>query len=106
MRKQSICFVLLCVMHAHNCCRCDEVNLDGSLKPLGQERSSYSHAQKMRASMTYAFGRVLKLGALSWHQSEGTGRWIGNPSVSDVVSTYMLSLRRRKVGFGCTRSVQ
>ncbi len=61
-------------MHAHSCCRCDELNLDGSQKPLGQERSSYSHAQKMRASMTYAFGRVLKLGGQSWHQNMMTGR--------------------------------
>ncbi len=51
----------------------------------------------MRASMTYAFGRVLELGALPWHQNEMTGRWVGNPSVSDTVSTFMLSLRRRKV---------
>ena len=48
--------------------------------------------------MTYGFGHVWKLGALPWHQSEVTGKWVGNPSVSDIVSTYMLSLRRRKVG--------
>jgi len=90
------------ITYAYNYYRCDEINLDGTQKPYGQERSSYSYAQKMRASMTYAFGRVWKLSALSWHQSEVTGRWVGNPSVSDLVSTYMLSLRRRKVGWSIT----
>lgn len=51
----------------------------------------------MRASITYAFGRVWKLGILPWHQKEMSDEWVGNPSVSDAVSTYMLSLRRRKV---------
>jgi hypothetical protein len=54
----------------------------------------------MRASMTYAFGRVWELGALPWHQNEMTGVWVGNPSVSSRVSTYMVSLRRRKVEWG------
>ncbi len=85
------------LQHVCDCCRCDEINLNGSQKPHEEERASYSHAQKMRASMTYAFGRVLELGALPWHQNEMTGRWVGNPSVSDTVSTFMLSLRRRKV---------
>ena len=97
--------IIIDITHAYNCYRCDEVNLDGSQKPYGQERSSYSYAQKMRASMTYAFARVQKLGALPWHQSEVTGRWVGNPSVSDIVSTYMLSLRRRKVKWGITYAI-
>ena len=85
---------------AYSCCRCDELGLDGSSKPLGHLRSSFSHAQKMRASITYAFGHVWKLGTLPWHENESTGRWVGNPSVSNEVSAYMLSLRRRKVGWG------
>ena len=51
----------------------------------------------MRASMTYVFGRLLKLGSLAFHYNEASASWIGNPSVSEAVSTYMLSLRRRKV---------
>ena len=47
--------------------------LMGLKKPYGQERSSYSYAQKMQASMTYAFGCVWKLGVLPWHQNETTG---------------------------------
>lgn len=79
------------------CCRCDELDLEGKIKPSTQERSSYSYAQKMRAAATYAFGRLHQLGNVPWHRSEVTGQWVGNPSVSETVSTYMLSLRRRKV---------
>ena len=61
-------------------------------------RATYGHAQKMRASMTYAFGCIHGLGSMHWQQRpEGA---IGNPSVSEVVSRYMLSLRRRKVQAG------
>jgi hypothetical protein len=63
---------------------------------------TYAHAQKMRAAMTYAFGRLHGLGTLPWHQSETTGQMVGNPSVSDTVSSYMVSLRRRKVQAGET----
>jgi hypothetical protein len=56
----------------------------------------------MRASMTYAFGRLLKLGSLAFHYNQASASWIGNPSVSEAVSTYMLSLRRRKVKAGET----
>ncbi|KAJ7847634.1 hypothetical protein B0H14DRAFT_2769829 [Mycena olivaceomarginata] len=56
----------------------------------------------MRAAMTYAFGRLLGLGSLPWHQSESTGKMVGNPSVSETVATYMTSLRRRKVRAGET----
>ena len=47
--------------------------------------------------MTYAFGRLHGLGTLPWHQSEITGTMVGNPSVFDTVSSYMVSLKRRKV---------
>ncbi|KAJ7737404.1 hypothetical protein B0H14DRAFT_3117790 [Mycena olivaceomarginata] len=77
--------------------RCDERNFDGTMKPHDQKRDSYNHAQKMRASMTYAFGRLCGLGSLPWHESEVTGRMVGNPSVSETVATYMTSLRRRKL---------
>lgn len=50
--------------------------------------------------MTYAFGRLCGLGSLPWHESEVTGRMVGNPSVSETVATYMTSLRRRKVNSG------
>ena len=77
--------------------RCDEIKLDGSRKPPTEKRGSYVYAQKMRASMTYAFGRIHGLGSQSWQKSEVSGRMIGNPSVSESVATYMMSLRNRKV---------
>lgn len=51
----------------------------------------------MRAAMTYAFGRLHGLGPTPWHSSEDGAGTEGNPSVSTQVSSYMLSLRRRKV---------
>ena len=50
----------------------------------------------MRAAMTYAFGRLHGLGSTPWHASESSGVMFGNPSVSNVVSSYMVGLRRRK----------
>ncbi|KAK7013549.1 hypothetical protein R3P38DRAFT_3322519 [Favolaschia claudopus] len=75
---------------------CDERDFDGTKKDSQILRESYAHAQKMRAAMTYAFGRLHGLGSLPWHESEATGRMVGNPSVSETVATYMTSLRRRK----------
>jgi hypothetical protein len=54
----------------------------------------------MRAAATYGFGRIYGLGNVPWRKSEVNSNWIGNPSVSEVVSTYMISLRRRKVRAG------
>lgn len=82
--------------------KCDEVNLDGKPKGVKVERQSYMYAQKMRAAATYGFGRIHHLGNAPWRQSEVTGKWVGNPSVSETVSTYMVSLRRRKVRAGET----
>ncbi|KAH9007804.1 hypothetical protein EDB84DRAFT_1671914 [Lactarius hengduanensis] len=78
---------------------CDELNLDGTKRPSNEVRATYGTAQKMRASMTYAFGRLHGLGSMDWHCSEG-GSMVGNPSVSEMVSWYMLSLHRRKVRAG------
>ncbi|KAH7903548.1 hypothetical protein BJ138DRAFT_1107580 [Hygrophoropsis aurantiaca] len=80
---------------------CDEIKLDGSRKPKSEYRDSYGHAQKMRAAMTYAFGRLHGLGQVAWQESP-PGHWLGNPSVSSTVSSYMCSLRRRKVRGGET----
>jgi hypothetical protein len=77
--------------------RCDEILLDGSKRQLSAERGTYSHAQKMRAAMTYAFGRLHGLGSTPWHESESAGRMVGNPSMSNIVSSYMVGLHRRKV---------
>ncbi|KAJ3851060.1 hypothetical protein EV368DRAFT_83926 [Lentinula lateritia] len=81
---------------------CDEINLDGSEKDKSKERSTFTHAQKMRAAATFGFGRIHGLGMLAWHRSEYTGKMLGNPSVSETLTSYMLSLRRRKTLIGET----
>ncbi|KAJ3822043.1 DNA breaking-rejoining enzyme [Lentinula raphanica] len=75
---------------------CDLIKLDGSPVASNKERSTYTTAQKMRAAATFGFGRMCGLGNLAWHRSEFSGKMLGNPSVSETVSSYMLSLRRRK----------
>jgi len=80
--------------------RCDTIGLDGKPVPLNSPRGSFTHAQKLRASMTYAFGRIYGIGSQAWQRStnaNGTVSKIGNPSISEEVSRYLLSLRRRKV---------
>ncbi|KAF8806494.1 hypothetical protein BYT27DRAFT_6628346 [Phlegmacium glaucopus] len=79
---------------------CDAINLDGTAKDSSTVRSSYTHAQKMHASMTYVFGRMYGLGSLPWHYDNTQDLMVGNPSVSEKVSSYMVSLRRRKVQAG------
>ncbi|KAJ3727517.1 hypothetical protein C8R42DRAFT_754999 [Lentinula raphanica] len=81
---------------------CDLIKLDGSPVASNKERSTYTTAQKMRAAATFGFGRMCGLGNLAWHRSEFSGQMLGNPSVSETVSSYMLSLRRRKVDSGET----
>ncbi|KAG7087150.1 hypothetical protein E1B28_013130 [Marasmius oreades] len=79
---------------------CDTVKLDGTVRPKSEVRKSYSHAQKMRAAATFGFGHLHSLGNVTWQQSEVTGKMRGNPSVSQQVSLYMISLHRRKVKAG------
>ncbi|KAJ3926810.1 MAG: DNA breaking-rejoining enzyme, partial [Lentinula lateritia] len=82
--------------------RCDELNLNNTRKDASIERHTFTHAQKMRAAATFGFGRVHGLGMQAWHRSETTGRMLGNPSVSETLTSYMLSLRRRKTQIGET----
>ncbi|KAJ3804797.1 hypothetical protein F5876DRAFT_52871, partial [Lentinula aff. lateritia] len=76
---------------------CDELNLNNMKKDASIERHSFTHAQ--RAAATFGFGRVHGLGMQAWHRSETTGKMLGNPSVSETLTSYMLSLCRRKVSF-------
>ncbi|KAH9479416.1 hypothetical protein JR316_0008006 [Psilocybe cubensis] len=81
----------------------NDTGLDG--KPATGPRGTYTHAQKMRASMTYIFGRIYGLGSQPWKQArseKGVVYMEGNPSISEKVSSYMVSLRRRKVQAGET----
>ncbi|KAF9232477.1 hypothetical protein BU15DRAFT_37458, partial [Melanogaster broomeanus] len=85
--REAPTFIVAWIMNA-----CDSITLKGSTKPASVERGTYGHAQKMRAAMTYAFGRLHGLGEMSWHPSEVPGnesKMLGNPSVSVHVSSYM-----------------
>ncbi|KAH7871103.1 uncharacterized protein C8R40DRAFT_1055162, partial [Lentinula edodes] len=66
------------------------------------ERHSFTHAQKMRAAATFGFGRAHGLGMQAWHRSETTGKMLGNPSVSETLTSYMLSLHHHKTQIGET----
>ncbi|KAJ7603612.1 hypothetical protein DFH06DRAFT_949969, partial [Mycena polygramma] len=79
---------------------CDVIDTDGNPISKDKEVPTYAHAQKMRAAMSYAFGRLHRLGTTPWQESQGHST--GNPSVSELVSSYMVSLRRRKVQAGET----
>ena len=62
-------------------------------------RVTYSTAQKMRAAISHKFSREYGLGMESWTVSPTEpGKWHGNPSLLNVVSQYMISLHRQKVG--------
>ncbi|RXW16917.1 hypothetical protein EST38_g8936 [Candolleomyces aberdarensis] len=78
---------------------CDDTNPDQTKKPATQTRASYSHAMKMRAALTYGFGRYYGRGSNEWHMLED-GRFIGNPSISSEVARYMVALRKRKKAQG------
>ncbi|KAH9927788.1 uncharacterized protein B0H18DRAFT_1084655 [Fomitopsis serialis] len=60
----------------------------------------YATAQKMRAAISHKFGRDFGFGEQSWGQNPLTGKYSGNPSLSVVVSQYMVSLQRRKIRAG------
>ena len=76
---------------------CDDIGLDGKPKDPSISIDSYSHAQKMRAAATYGFGHLNGLGSIPWQKSEVSGKMLGNPSISEDVSRYMISLRKKKV---------
>ena len=67
-------------------CSCDELQLDSNPKPSTTTHGTYSHAQKMQASMTYIFGCIYGLGSLLWHKNETTGKPI---SLSDSLQLHV-----------------
>ncbi|KAK0494913.1 hypothetical protein EDD18DRAFT_1076755, partial [Armillaria luteobubalina] len=85
---------------------CDDMYIDGTSKPKDVQCGSYSHAEKIHAMACYGFKKILQTGEVPWHQLEGsnrpTGHWVGNPAISEIVLTYMVSLHRRKVQQGET----
>ncbi|KAK0492215.1 hypothetical protein EDD18DRAFT_1079783, partial [Armillaria luteobubalina] len=77
--------------------RCDGVDMHDIPKVPGEVRSSWSHAQKIRAGITWGFRTTGRRGTERWSDQA-----TGNPSVSDLVSSYMVSLQRRKAALGET----
>ncbi|KAK0463134.1 uncharacterized protein EV420DRAFT_1618934 [Desarmillaria tabescens] len=65
--------------------------MHGTSKGLKDAQRSYSHAQKLRAGITYGFCKT-------GHQATA----LGNPSISDLVSSYMLGLHKCKTAKGET----
>ena len=63
--------------------------------------NSWSHAQKMRSSVSHFFAIDQERGSRPFTERED-GSWTGNPSLSDFVSQYMKSLKRRKASTDCT----
>lgn len=77
--------------------------IDGTVRPASEKAATYATAQKMRAAMNYAFGVLLELGRQPWVESpstDGTRLMTGNPSMSELLAKYMVSLHRRKVQAG------
>lgn len=73
-------------------------------------RSTYSHAQKMRAALAYGYANSFNRGSEKWeivsgsaHCAEGKilvpdpERYKGNPTNSPLLKNFMIALRKRKV---------
>ncbi|KAK0188366.1 DNA breaking-rejoining enzyme [Armillaria mellea] len=71
---------------------CDNVDMHGVSKAPSEPQKLYSYAQKLHASTTYGFCKGGR-GKVPWDWATASG----NPSISDVVSSYMLGLWKRKV---------
>ncbi|KAK0457552.1 uncharacterized protein EV420DRAFT_1309793 [Desarmillaria tabescens] len=78
--------------------RCDDIDMHGTSKGPDDTQRSYSHAQKLRAGTTYGFHKTGRRGKVPWNRATA----LGNPSISDLVSSYMLGLHKRKVAKGET----
>ncbi|KAL1751299.1 hypothetical protein FB107DRAFT_222322, partial [Schizophyllum commune] len=76
---------------------CDDVDFrTGLKKPASQLRNGIGQAKKIRAAASNLFGITGGAGAMQWHVDPSTGRMIGNPSISPLVSRYMVGLAKRK----------
>ncbi|KAK0218991.1 hypothetical protein IW262DRAFT_1298095 [Armillaria fumosa] len=75
--------------------KCDDTDMCNTNKGPRDVQRSYSHAQKLCAGLTYGF-RKSGRGKDHWNEHMASG----NPSISDLVSSYMLSLHKRKVAKG------
>ena len=61
-----------------------------------EKPATWSHALKMRAAASFGFVTEFDCDPSSWMQMPD-GTFYGNPSLSKVMTTYMKSLRKKKV---------
>ncbi|TRM57293.1 DNA breaking-rejoining enzyme [Schizophyllum amplum] len=81
--------------------RCDSIDFrTGEQKPSRQQRCTLATAEKNRAGITYLFAILFGHGKDEWRRDPATGKTTGNPSISVLVSHYMVALRRRKAHEG------
>jgi hypothetical protein len=73
---------------------CDIPDVHNNSRLLCKNKT-FSQALKMRAAVSFHYNELGR-GSNSWHKLND-GSWSGNPSLSNSVSQYMLSLQRRKV---------
>jgi len=82
---------------------CDIPDVKNAIRCHCKDKT-HSHALKMRAAVSFHYNELGR-GANGWHQGRD-GSWLGNPSLSQQVSRYMLSLQRRKVSNPLLQLVQ
>jgi len=85
---------MICLWIGHTCEKPDPAS-ESRFERETQNRS-WSHAEKMRAAVSFLYAHQLKRGREPYIRDK-TGKWMGNPVSSHEVSQYMKSLRRRKV---------
>ncbi|KAJ7202615.1 DNA breaking-rejoining enzyme, partial [Mycena pura] len=80
---------------------CDTLDCEGQPVPKDRILSTYGTAAKIRAALSYKWGRVKGVGKRLWGPSPSdASNMLGNPIMSEEVADYMPSLRRRKVAAG------
>ncbi|KIM76266.1 hypothetical protein PILCRDRAFT_49609, partial [Piloderma croceum F 1598] len=79
--------------------KCDEEDIwTGKAKDPNIARVNYGTAQKMHAAISHKFGCDFGLSTQPWAENPlKPGEFVRNPSLSVVVSQYMISLHCRKV---------
>ncbi|KAJ7603609.1 DNA breaking-rejoining enzyme, partial [Mycena polygramma] len=77
---------------------CDVIDLEGQPIPEGKAIATKGTAETIRAALLYKFGTVQGLGRTPWRAKPlQPTQFEGNPVFSDIVSDFIISLKRRKV---------
>ncbi|PBK82913.1 hypothetical protein ARMGADRAFT_1048527 [Armillaria gallica] len=78
--------------------QCDDIDMHSISRGPNNAQKSYSNAMKLRAGITYGFCKSGHRGKVPWSKATA----LGNLSISDLVSSYMLGLHKCKVTQGET----